>query len=432
MIKYPEVANVRPVTPRGFRDVLFQEAAEREVVSRAVSDVFTAWGYSPVETPVVEEHETLVVGVGSSAERGTFRLFDLDGSLLALRPEMTVPIARVAASRLADEPGPHRVRYVAPVFREYASLRGQSRQFTQAGVEFVGARGAAADAEVIALAVEALAASGLESFGISIGTVEVLRDLIASAGMSAEWGCSVIAAAHERNLVALDTLAAYGDVPADVAAALVASPRIRGGKEAFEECGALLAACGCADTLANLRETYRILEELGYGEHVTVDFGIMRSFDYYTGFVLEAYAPGLGLPLGGGGRYDGLLAAFGAPAPAAGFALGLERVMIALAEQGRTPVIAPLDAVIGGMDPVAVFAAARALRAAGWLVQASVGRSGLEIVRDAERTGAEEALLASGEEIVRLDRAGERALPLDSPIPAPPSATWASRKGGAR
>ncbi len=412
--------------------MLFQEAAEREVVSRAVSDVFASWGYSPVETPVVEEYDTLAVGVGSTAERTAFRLFDLDGSLLALRPEMTVPIARVAASRLADEPGPHRVRYVAPVFREYVSLRGQSRQFTQAGIEFVGARGPAADAEVVALAVEALAASGLDSFGVGIGTVEVLRDLIGIAGMSPEWGRSVIAAAHERNLVALDTLAGYGDVPPEVAAALVASPRIRGGREAIEECRTLLAECGCTESLTSLLETYRILEGLGYADHVTVDFGIMRSFDYYTGFVLEAYAPGLGLPLGGGGRYDGLLASFGNPMPAAGFALGLERVMIALAEQGRTPSTAPLDAVVGGTDPVAVFAAADVLRGAGWQVQMAVGRSGMHLVREADRCGAEEALIADGEDIVRLDRAGERALPLGSPVPAPPSATWASRTGGAR
>ncbi len=412
--------------------MLFQEAAEREVVSRAVSDVFASWGYAPVETPVVEEYDTLVVGVGSSADRGTFRLFDLDGSLLALRPEMTVPIARVAASRLADEPGPHRVRYVSPVFREYASMRGQSRQFTQAGIELIGARGPAADAEVVALAVEALSASGLESFGIGIGTVQVLRDLIDISGMSEEWGASVIAAAHQRNLVALDTLAAYGDVPAEVAAALVASPRIRGGRGAIAECRALLAACGCSQTLDDFEETYRVLEGLGYAQHVTVDFGIMRSFDYYTGFVLEAYAPGLGLPLGGGGRYDGLLASFGSPAPAAGFALGLERVMIALAEQGCTPHTAPLDAVVGGMDAVEVFSAARLLRDAGWQVQSAVGRVGMHLVREAERRGAEEALLADGDDIVRVDRAGERALPLDSPVPEPPSATWASRKGGAR
>ncbi len=421
---------MRPQTPRGFRDVLFQEASEREAVARAMGGVFAAWGYAPVETPVVEEYSVLASGVGSAADRTAFRLFDLDGSLLALRPEMTVPIARVAASRLAEQPGPHRVRYVAPVFREHASMRGQARQFTQAGIELVGAGGPVADAEVVTLAVEALEAAGLESYTIGIGTVEVLRDLIDASGADDHWGAAVIAAAHQRNLVELERLAADPGVRPEVAVALAAAPRIRGGREALDECRDLLTACGCVTTLCNLRETYRVLEGLGYADRVTVDFGIMRSFDYYTGFVLEAYAPGLGLPLGGGGRYDRLLASFGAPAPAAGFALGLERVMIALAEQGRTPRVAALDAVLGGADSVAVFSAARALRAAGWRVLPAVGKTGLAVVREADRVGAAEALAADGDEIVRLDRAGERALPLEKPLPAPPAATW--QAGGAR
>ncbi|MBN1192493.1 MAG: ATP phosphoribosyltransferase regulatory subunit, partial [Coriobacteriia bacterium] len=120
---------MQPALPRGFRDVLFDEAREREAVTAAISGVFSSWGYEPVETPVVEEYRTLEAGVGPSLEQSAFRLFDLDGSLLALRPELTVPIARVAASRLSEAPGPHRIRYAADVFREHASLRGQARQF---------------------------------------------------------------------------------------------------------------------------------------------------------------------------------------------------------------------------------------------------------------------------------------------------------------
>ncbi|MGB4582059.1 MAG: ATP phosphoribosyltransferase regulatory subunit, partial [Coriobacteriia bacterium] len=106
---------MQPVTPRGFRDVLFDEAREREAVISAIASAFSAWGYEPVETPVAEEYRTLEAGVGGTLDETAFRFFDLDGSLLALRPEMTVPIARVVASRLADVPGPHRIRYAAPV-----------------------------------------------------------------------------------------------------------------------------------------------------------------------------------------------------------------------------------------------------------------------------------------------------------------------------
>jgi len=420
---------MRPVTPRGFRDVLLQEAAEREAATRAMEAVFDAWGYLPVETPIVEEHATLAQGVGPAAELAAFRLFDLDGSLLALRPEMTVPIARMAASRLADEPGVHRVRYAGPVFREHASLRGQARQFTQAGIELIGESGPAADAEVVALAVDALIAAGLGDFVIGMGTVALLTVLIRAADQDAAWDGAVIAAVHDRNLVELDRLAGTHGLAPAVARALSEAPRVRGGAEALDACEALVAAaCDAESVLAPLRETYGILDALGYAGRVTVDFGIMRSFDYYTGLVFEAYAPGVGAPLGGGGRYDRLLAAFGRPAPAAGFALGLERVMIALAEQGATPALQPLDALVGG-DAGAAYPAARDLRACGWRVRLAVGQSGAEVVRAAELADAHEALLAADGGIWRLDRAGERAFPLARPLPAPPSATWA---GGAR
>ncbi len=200
-------------------------------------------------------------------------------------------------------------------------------------------------------------------------------------------------------------------------------PRVRGGREAIEACREATAACGCDAALDDLDATVALLEAAGVAESVSVDFSVMRSFDYYTGFVVEAYVPGLGVPLGGGGRYDRVLAAFDAPMPAAGFALGLERVSIALVEQGAQPVTRGLDAVLGG-EPADALAAAARLRAAGWRV-ALTSRSGLELVREADRLEAVEALVATGTRIVRLDRGGELATPLADPIPYAPTTSWA-------
>lgn len=423
---------MQPALPRGFRDVLFDEAREREAVVSAVSELFSSWGYDPVETPLVEEYRTLEAGAGEGLERSAFRLFDLDGSLLALRPELTVPIARVAASRLAGSSGPHRIRYAAEVFREHASLRGQARQFTQVGVELIGSHGAAADAEVVLLLIGALESAGLESFLVGIGTAEVLRALFDRAGGPAEWRDAAVAAAQSRNLVELDRLAAREDLAPEVASALREVPRTRGGREALGRCRELAVACGCGGALDTLGETWDILEELGATDRVQLDFGIMRSFGYYTGLQLEAYAPGLGLPLAGGGRYDGVLSVYGNPAPAAGFALGLERVMIALAEQDRSPVLEPLDAVIGGGSPAEVFRAATELRQAGWRVRVATELDGLGLVRDADARGAAEALLAEDGRVVRLDRAGEAATALETPPPKPPRHTWAAPGGEGR
>jgi len=420
---------MQPALPRGFRDVLLDEAREREWVVSTVTALFSAWGYDPVETPIVEEYRTLEAGVGAGLEDTAFRLFDLDGSLLALRPEMTVPIARVVASRLAGTPGPHRIRYASQVFREHASLRGQARQFTQIGVELIGARGPAADVEMVVLLLGALEAAGLRSFLVGMGTADVLRALLDRAGGPQQWRVAAVAAAQSRNLVELDRLATRQDLLPEVARALREIPRVSGGHEALERCRELADPCGCAGSLESLAQTWQVLEDLGVTARVQLDFGIMRSFAYYTGLQLEAYAPGLGLPLAGGGRYDGVLSAYGHPAPAAGFALGLERVMIALAEQDATPALEPLDAVLGGERTAEVFRAAAQLRESGWRVRVASGVTGLALVREADSRGAAEALLADDGRIRRLDRAGEPATALGTPLPAAPRFTWAVRGG---
>ncbi|MDZ4168517.1 MAG: ATP phosphoribosyltransferase regulatory subunit [Coriobacteriia bacterium] len=354
---------MRPITPRGFRDVLPEEAAEREAVSAAIAAVFSSWGYDPVETPVVEVYETLSAAAGDL--QGTaFRLFDLDGRLLALRPDVTVPVARLYAARMAHDAGIRRFRYRAEVFREHESLRGQNRQFTQLGVELVGAGGPAADAEVVAVLVEALAASGLADFTVAVGDVAVLIALLDAAGPGAgeAWRADVLAAAHDRNFVALDALAAR--VGGDVGTALAEVVRLRGGVEAIERCRAIVEPVVGTREVDDFARTWQLLEAAGVTDHVMVDFGVIRSFDYYTGLVLEAYAPGLGVALGGGGRYDTLLAAYDAPAPAAGFAIGLERLSIALADQGVVVPVQPSAAVVGG-DAAAAFTEAARRRAAG-------------------------------------------------------------------
>lgn len=418
---------MRPVTPRGFRDVLPREAAEREVISRAMADTMAAWGYGAVETPVVEEYATLEAGAGGSLEGTAFRLFDVDGRLLALRPEMTVPIARLAATRLRDEPLPYRLRYCADVFREHASMRGQARQFTQVGLELIGTSGPAADAEVIAILAEALRATGLTGFIVGVGSVEVLRAIIDTAGMDACWCAAVLKAAQDRNLVGMDALAAREGVPEAVASALREVPRIRGSRQAIERCREAAKGCGVGEALDALAATWDLLETLGVAESVSIDFGIVRSFDYYTGMVLEVYAPGLGLAIGGGGRYDDLTREFESPMPAAGFAVGVERVHIALAEQDGLTSVTGLDALLGG-EPRDAFVAARKLRAAGWRVRLSA-RRGADLVREADATQAAEALLADSDRIIRLDRSGAPSLTLPDPLPGPPTLSWA-RGGG--
>lgn len=400
--------------------MLFEEAAERRAVVAAASSTFASYGFRFVETPALEEYRTLEAGAGASLEGTAFRMVDLDGSLLALRPEMTLPIARLAASRLTGEPGPHRLCYAADVYREQTSLRGEARQFTQVGVELLGADGPASDAEVICVLVDVLTSVGLRDFTVGIGTVAVLRALIDAAGAGETWAAELLSAAHARNLVTFDRLASDESVAPAVGEALRRVVRIGGGREAIGECRRVAGAVGCAGALDAVEAAWELVEAAGASDRVRVDFGILRSFDYYTGMIVEAYAPGLGLALGGGGRYDEVLGAFGAPMPAAGFALSLERVMIALAAQDVAIPVRGVDVVVGG-DPVKVARAGAALRAAGWSVRMSMARGDDTLALEAVASGAAWRLLAGEGPAVRADG---RTLALD-PVPAPP------REGGA-
>ena len=319
------------VTPAGFRDVLSDEACMRERIARDVQACFAARGYLPIETPTLEVMD--VMRAGGRMPGSPFKFFDASGDLLAMRPDVTLQVARMCATRLAGQPGPFRFRYMQRVFREAEGrMQAQAREMTQIGVECIGEAGPQADAEVVELMAEALELAGARGCKLALATVGVLRALLAASGASAQWTEQVLAAFHASNFVEVDRLTGEAAaVPPVFAAAIRALPRIRGGREAVEEVRALVAPLGCEDGLDDFARTCDLLAEAGLADRILVDFSVMSSFDYYTGIVFEAYAPELGTPLGSGGRYDNMIGSYGESRPAAGFAFSLEQAMAAAA-----------------------------------------------------------------------------------------------------
>ena len=176
-----------PQVPYGTKDILPQDAARKRRVENELARLFLAWGYQEVVTPTFEYHETLKAGAPEESDDSSFRFFDRNGRMLALRPDMTTPIARVAVMRMKDDPLPFRLFYLANVFRQEESQAGRQCEFYQAGVELLGAGGIAADAEVVALAVEALLAAGLADFQICLGQVDFIGGII-QAGRTGQSG----------------------------------------------------------------------------------------------------------------------------------------------------------------------------------------------------------------------------------------------------
>lgn len=337
------------VTPSGFRDVLFDEARAREAIARAVQDLFAAHGYLPIETPTLEVMD--VMRAGGRMPASPFKFFDSHDDLLAMRPDVTLQVARMCATRLAGEEGPLRFRYTQRVFREAtADYRAEAREVTQCGVECVGEAGPSVDAELVALMAEALRLAGVEDVVLGVATVGVLRALLERSGAAAPWKDAVLESYHDSDFVALDRLcdgaaagaAAEGDPGAGQAApayveAVKRLARIRGGREAIDEVRALVAPLGCVADLDAFEATFALLEEAGLADRLLVDFSVVSSFNYYTGIVFEAFSPYLGSSLGSGGRYDRMIGAYGTERAAAGFAFSLEQAMsAAAAEAGRS------------------------------------------------------------------------------------------------
>lgn len=326
------------VTPTGFRDVLPSEAAQREQITQRVQALFAQAGYSPIETPTLERMDAM--DAAGRIPGATFKLFDARGEMLVLRPDVTMQVARIAATRLrGQEAGTAdmRLRYTQRVFRD-VDVQAEARETTQIGIECIGPCGASADAEVVGLLAQALQLAGLENFTIALGTAGVLRALLEACEAPDDWKTQVLAAYHASNFISLDALCSQESAPAEFAQVIAQLPRIRGGKEAIAAVRNLVAPLGCTDGLDTFEETFAALEEAGLGNVLLVDFSIMSSFDYYTGIVFEAYAPGMGELLGSGGRYDTMLEALGAASrPAAGFSFYLERVMEALPGAAERP-----------------------------------------------------------------------------------------------
>lgn len=307
--------------PDGMRDLLPEEAERRAALLRELREGFRRWGYREVCTPTLEFLETFVQGAGAGIQDRLFKLVDGRGELLALRPEMTVPIARLAATRLL--PGgvtPLRVAYVAAVFRGQEAGQGRLREFTQAGVELLGDAGEDADAEVIALALESLTRSGVRDPVIHVGDLGFLTDTL--EGIPEDEREAIRLRLYAKEFAGID------EMPSDpaVAGLLRALPDLHGPDAASRAAPFTRTARG-RTALERLSAIVARVDEYGAPGRVSVDLSIIRDFTYYTGVVFEAYGPGMGHPLLGGGRYDRLVSRFGVDCPATGFAIGVERVL---------------------------------------------------------------------------------------------------------
>jgi ATP phosphoribosyltransferase regulatory subunit len=313
--------------PPGTRDVLPDEMRELRALTDRMRAAFEDAGYGEVWTPALEYEEVLRTGEARAAGAG-YRLFDDQGQVLALRSDMTIPIARVVGTRYREAEPPFRLCYFAHAYRVVERGSGQAREFLQGGVELIGVPGPEAEAEVVAISLAALDAAGLRRHRIGVGDGSLYRTLLEALDVPEEGCKGVLESLSRRDLVGLERLVFDLGASADAQELLVGLPQLRGGPEVLDRADGPLAGA-----MEGLRRLGSLLEERGVGERVIFDLGLVRELGYYTGAVFEVYDPAVGFALGGGGRYDDLIGRFGRPLPACGIALDVQRVHVAQAAE---------------------------------------------------------------------------------------------------
>ena len=304
------------------------------------------WGYRHVITPMVESTAVLEVGLGPDQRRRLFKFTDARGEVVALVSERTVPVARVVAGKLRSAPLPMRLCYAGPVLSTDESRFQQRRETYQVGAELIGASGVVADAEVIALAARCLEATGLRRYQVDVGHSEFFHGIMDAVKLPAEVKVAVRSALAARDFVALEALLSRTTLRSAEHELLLRFPALRGGAEILNAAGGLVRNHRSERALSELGRVLELLAAHGLGDVVSLDLGAIRDFDYYTGIIFEAYGPDLGRPVSQGGRYDGLLARFGRPAPATGFVVQLDLVWEMLTRSSRPPELPRLDAAI--------------------------------------------------------------------------------------
>jgi len=317
--------------PTGVKDFLPVKAAKLDYLQNTLRSIYRSWGFRPVAPAILEDLSVLELGLGTDLREKTFRFDDRQtGRLVAFPPDITPQVARIAATRMRDMPLPFRLCYNGRVLRHTEQQLGKDRQIYQSGVELIGLSGPEADAEMIAMAVMCLQAVGATGFTIDIGQVEFLRGVLDDLPLDAAQSRDVRTAIAAKDISGLQQKLKGLPLTDRQRDELLALPRLYGGRETLDQARQVITNPASQKALDNLERILEVLTVYGIEEHITLDLGEMRGFDYHSGLIFQGFLSGFGQAVCAGGRYDGLTERYGFAAPATGFAFNLYNLLFAL------------------------------------------------------------------------------------------------------
>jgi len=317
--------------PKGVSDFLPEKADKIGYIEGRIRRVFELWGFRRIIPPSLEFHDVMALGLGEELKERAFRFDDRhSGRLLAIPADITPQVARIVATRMHGYPLPHRLCYTGRVLRHAELQSGRNREIFQTGVELIGLDSPEADAEMVAMAVEVLQRLGLDDFKVDLGQIDFYRAIMAASGLAAPLQERLRGAIARKESAEVRAILAEAGTDDSVKEAITALPRLFGGREVLAEAAKYAPDDRARAALDNLAQVLDILDIHGVSDYLTIDLGEIRGLDYYTGITFEGFVHGIGEPVCGGGRYDGLTARYGFPAHATGFACNILALLSAL------------------------------------------------------------------------------------------------------
>ena len=320
-------------TPEGVRDIYSQECSRKQKLQEKLHRVFHQYGFEDIETPTFEYFEVFSKEVGTIPSRELYKFFDREGNTLVLRPDFTPSVSRACATYFNPEKEVVSLCYTGNTFINNSSFRGRLKETTQMGVERMGDDSPEADAEILAMTVECLLATGLTEFQVSVGQVDYYKAIFAQTGMSQEEEEELRELISQKNYFGVEELVKNKNMDKSLARVLSQLPQMFGSTEVLEKAKSLTDNPQALKAVARLEEIYELLKVYGYEKYVTFDFEMLSKYHYYTGIIFQAYTYGTGEALIKGGRYNQLMKHFGKPAASIGFAIVVDNLLMALSRQ---------------------------------------------------------------------------------------------------
>ena len=394
-------------TPDGVRDIYGDECARKLAVQEQIKNVFHLYGYQNIETPAFEFFDIFKAERGSVDSREMYKFFDRENNTLVLRPDITPSIARCVAKYFMDEQLPLRLCYLGSTFQNSTSYRGRLKEATQTGVEMIGDDLIDADAEMIAIAIDALKATGLKEFQVELGQVDFYRGLLEEAHMDEETQDQLRELIENKNYFGVEELLSEQTMSPELKRLFLKLPELFGDIDQIRLAKSMTSNLRAVRAIERLEKIQEILDSYGLGDYVSYDLGMLSKYSYYTGIIFKAYTYGTGDYIVAGGRYDKLLEQFGKNAPAVGFAIEVDRLMSALSRQKICTKTDDVDTMILYEES----ARAEAIRMAGEL---RAEKKSVQLLRkDSLHSFSEYLACASRQKIkslIYLDGDGKRAV----------------------